>query len=155
MDFFDISFKKFMEKSPYSYFSEGIYDYFEELAVFVLRKDDECEVSKMETTHTIEHKSNNEDNYYEETTKTIREQLNSYEGIEGIIICYRHSNSWNDDKVNERLYITMDSIKKIEQEEIEEAKKEALKPTVPGTVKKVEEAQKVENDIRYLPEEDI
>lgn len=155
---FNIGFRKFITtKYPYSYFSEGVYDYYEKLLVFVLYKDDDYEymIDKLDTAYIIEHKSNADsaDNYYE-TKKPIKEQLESY-NYEGVIIYYSHSNSWNDDKVNEKIYITSDNIKKIEEEE---AKGEEELKHQSGKHEKQKEVSIKEDsnvDIRYLPEEDI
>jgi hypothetical protein len=152
-DLFGISFRKFMTtKCPYTYFSEGVYDYYEQLVVFVLYKNEdydyEYEVSKMETARIIEHKANSDsgDNYYE-TKKSIKEQLDEYNNYDGIIIYYSHSNSWNDDKITEKLYISRNNIEKIIKEE---KKREKVKK-----IEKVAVNVKDSDDIRYLPEEDI
>jgi hypothetical protein len=154
---YGISLKKlFMEKSPYSYYSEGMYDYFEEFVVFVLYKNEdyEYEIDKLETARIIEHKSNADsaDNYYE-TKKSIKEQLAKY-NYEGIIILYRHSNSWNDESVNEKIYISRNDIEKIIEEE------ELQRQEEPKHQSKKQKKVAVKNedsdiDIRYLPEEDI
>jgi pyruvate/2-oxoacid:ferredoxin oxidoreductase beta subunit len=156
-DMYGISLKKlFMEKSPYSYFSEGMYDYYEEFVVFVLIKNEnyEYEIDKLETARIIEHKSSvdSADNYHE-TKKSIKEQLAKY-NYEGIIILYRHSNSWNDESVNEKIYISKNDIEKIIEEE-ELQRQEELKHQSKKQKKVAEKINENSDDIRYLSEEDI
>jgi len=146
----DTSFCNFLKKSPYTFFSEGVYDYFEALEVFVLaKKDDEYKMYKLDVARVVEHKASVdvENNYYE-TVDSIWEQLEQFSKYTGILISYRHSNSWNDDRTEELLYITRENVDKIKEEE----KKEKVEK-----VEKKEKVEKVDSDIdiRYLPEEDI
>jgi hypothetical protein len=152
-EFYNISFSKFLSKQPYDYYSEGVYDYFEKLLVFVEVED--C-IYKLDTACIIEHKSSSdsENNYYDEKP-SMKEQLLKYPNYKGIIVFYRHSNSWNDDKVNERLWISRANIEKIIKEEQQEEFRKQEELRRQREKKVAEKVAEDDTDIRYLPEEDI
>jgi len=108
-----LTIEKLLNKAPYTFYSEGVYSFFEELAAFIIDKND---IKKLKAAEVVEHKANSEQIYdYHNETKSIIEQLRR-RTYDGLIIIYRSTNSWNDNTKKEIFYISkedIDSLKKI------------------------------------------